>query len=310
MRYTFQRFTDEGKAILLINLAVTVLMAYVLSLWINLAISEKMSDAPVYRSEESATKVAPYRKTDYSIIKRRNIFNSEAHIPSATSSAPAIDPSGSLAETAPPTALNLNLIGTIITDSGYGSFAVIEDKSSRKQKLYALNDEPAPGARIVQIGRFAVLIDNSGHVESLTMEFKKDFPGSKKGKGREKGKSSKMVTMNSDVMKVGAGQVVMDKRYMDKQLADMNSLMTKVRVVPQKSDDGSMKGFKLFQINRGSIYDKIGLKNNDVIQRVNGQPLNSVESGLDLFYALKNEMSFSVDLERNNSKQTLTINIQ
>lgn len=304
MRYAFQRFADEGKAILLINLAITVLMAYVLSLWMNLAISEKMSDSPGYTLAKTAKKTAvPYSKTDYSIIKRRNIFNSS----SANSVSAIAPPSTAVAEMAQPTTLNLKLIGTIITNSGSGRFAVIEDNG--KQQLYALNDEAAPGARIVQIDRFSVLIDNSGRMESLTMEFKKDFPkGKKSRKGRKK--TSRMGNMSSDVMKIGTGQMVMDKRYLDKQLSDMNSLMTQVRVVPHKADDGSMEGFKLFQINKGSIYDKIGLKNSDVIQRVNGQPLNSVESGLDLFYALKNETNFTVDIKRNNSKQTLTVNVQ
>lgn len=304
MKYALQlqRFMDEGKAILLINMAVTVLVAYVLSLWVNLAISEKMSSAPVHTVAKSAAKVTPYRKADYSIIRRRSIFDS-----SSANDVTATTPSPAVAATAQPTTLNLKLIGTIMTDSGSGRFAVIED-SGKKQKLYALNDEPVPGASIVQIGRFSVLINNSGRTESLTMEFKKDFPKGKTGRGRRK--SSKRSAMNSGVMKVGSGKMVMDKRYLEKQLADMNSLMTQVRVVPQKAEDGRMEGFKLFQINRGSVYDKIGLKNNDVIQRVNGQPLDSVESGLDLFYALKNETQFTVDIMRNKSKQTLTVNVQ
>lgn len=306
MRYVFQRFTDEGKAILLINLAVTVFIAYVLSLWINLAISEKMANAPEYTPAKTTKEVVPQKKTDYSIIKRRNIFNSSAA--PATSNVSAAPLNTAVAEAAQPTELNLKLIGTIITNSGKGSFAVIEN-DSKQQKLYALNDEAAPGAKIIHIGRFAVLINNSGRTESLTMDFKKGFPQGRKSR-RKMGKSSKMVTMGSDVMKVGKGHTVMNKRYLDKQLSDMNGLMTQVRVVPEKGDDGNMEGFKLFQINKGSVYDKIGLRNSDVVQRVNGQPLNSVESGLDLFYALKNETNFTVDIKRNNSKQTLTINVQ
>ncbi|GMT41815.1 MAG: hypothetical protein IEMM0002_0226 [bacterium] len=306
MKHVLQRFVEEGRAVLFINLAVVVLLAYVLSLWINLAVSARMADIPKYAPPKITKKTQSYRKADYSIIKRHNIFNPSAA--PETTSRPS-SPNESIKAAA--TALNLKLLGTIITDSGTHNLAVIEDKKTKQQKLYSVNENAAPGAKIVRIDRFTVLIDNAGRMESLTMEYEKGFPKGRKGrKGRGKSARSASLGGGPDVQKVGAGEIIMDKRYLDKQLGDMNSLMTQVRVVPNKSKDGNVEGFKLFQIKKGSIYEKIGLKNRDVIERINGQPLNSVESGLDLFQALKSETHFTVDLKRRDSKQTLTVNVQ
>jgi general secretion pathway protein C len=66
----------------------------------------------------------------------------------------------------------------------------------------------------------------------------------------------------------------------------------------------------LYEIGKDSLYDKVGLKNQDVIQRVNGQALNSVETGLDLFNALKNDTHFTLDIIRNKENKTIRVDVQ
>jgi len=206
-----------------------------------------------------------------------------------------------------PTALNLQLIGTVNTDSGENSFAVILDKATKKQNLLRINDEVAPGAKIVAISRLSVLIDNAGRMESLSVEMK---PGSRTRSGRGRPRAASGGRRNGGVWKVSEGHIIMDKRFLEKQLASVNDLMTQVRAVPHMNKDKVMQGFKVFQIKKGSVFQKVGLKNRDVIQRINGQRLDSVEKGLDLFAALRDETNFTLDILRNNAKKTINIEIQ
>jgi general secretion pathway protein C len=69
-------------------------------------------------------------------------------------------------------------------------------------------------------------------------------------------------------------------------------------------------GFKVFAIRKGSLFDKIGLQNNDVVKRINGVELDSAEKGLELFQALKNETTFNVDLMRKSQKTTMRFSVQ
>ena len=300
-----ERLLDEKRARLAINLLVILGLAWAVSLWINLAISQKLTGIPAYEPPQTIDKTGTTKKADYSVIKRRNIFNPNAAKKTAALPKSTAQP----IQEAVPTALNLKLIGTVFADMDDDKYAVIQDKGTGKQNLYRVNDEVAPGAAIVEIHRLAVLIDNGGRIESLSIEMQTG--SQKRVKKRGRGSIGRKTRADSGgVRQVADGHVVMDRKFFDSQLTRVNDLMTQIRAVPHKSKDGVMQGFKVFQIRRNSLFQKVGLKNHDVIQRINGQQLNSVEKGLDLFTALREEHRFVLDITRNNSSKTLTIEIQ
>ena len=303
MKYTFGRLLDAKTARLAINAAVVISLAWVVSLWVNMAISTKLADTTAYLPPKPAVTARRQTKSDYSIIKRRNIFN-----PGQSATPTAAEPDDKALMEAAPTTLNLQLIGTVNTSTGENSFAVILDKATKKQSLLQINDEVAPGAIIVAINRLSVLIDNAGRMESLSIDMKESFP-----KPGLRGKSSRMHKASTDsnsVRKISDNHLVLDKRFLEQQLTKVNELMTQVRAVPHMNKDKQMDGFKVFQIKQNSIFQKVGLKNHDVIQRINGQTLDSVEKGLDLFAALRDESQFTIDILRNNAKKSITIEVQ
>ncbi|MFQ5431833.1 MAG: type II secretion system protein GspC [Nitrospinota bacterium] len=303
MKYAVDRLMDVKTVRLTTNTVVIIGLAWAVSLWINLHISTKLTEIPAYQPPKPDIKYEQQKKADYSVIKRRNIFNPEQ----AAVSPAVISPDDNTLMAAVPTALNLQLIGTVNTDSGDNSFAVILDKGTKKQNLLRINDEVAPGAVIVAISRLSVLINNAGRMESLSVEMKS---GSGTRSGRTRPTTASSGSPHGGVWKVSEGRVIMDKRFLEKQLTRVNDLMTQVRAVPHMNKDKVMQGFKVFQIRRGSVFQKVGLKNHDVIQRINGQKLDSVEKGLDLFAALRDETHFTLDILRNNANKTINIEIQ
>jgi general secretion pathway protein C len=86
--------------------------------------------------------------------------------------------------------------------------------------------------------------------------------------------------------------------------------MTQARMVPNFTPDRQVDGFRIFQIRPGSIFQKLGLRNGDVIQRVNGIKLDDPTKGLELFTALKNLSNFTIDLKRNNVNMTMTYTVK
>ena len=299
-----ERLLDDKRARLAINLLVILGLAWAVSLWIHLAISQKLTGIPAYKPPQTIGKTGAFKQADYSVIKRRNIFNPDAAKKSAALPKSTAQP----IQEAVQTALNLKLIGTVFADMDDDRYAVIQDKGTGKQDLFRINDEVAPGASIIEIHRLAVLIDNGGRIESLTIEMQTG--SSKRIVKRKRGAAAAKLSNSGAVRQVADGHVVMDRKFFDSQLTRVNDLMTQVRAIPHKSKDGTMQGFKVFQIRRNSLFQKVGLKNHDVIQRINGQQLDSVEKGLDLFTALREEHNFVIDIIRNNSNKTLTIEIQ
>lgn len=236
----------------------------------------------------------------------RNIFNSalgpeDISQISEEDITGALDSGGWMGTSFPKTTLGLKLIGTVIDPLGIYRLAAIEVKETKEQKLYKSGDT-ALGARVVMILRNRVILSRAGKMESLEAEFD------------ESGASGKMAAgggmMGQDVSQLSESQYAVSKRYLDSQFASMNQLLTDVRAIPNLDKSGVTDGFKVFAIRKGSLFDKIGLQNNDVVKRINGIELDSAEKGLELFQALKNETAFNVDLVRKSQKTTMRFTVQ
>jgi general secretion pathway protein C len=251
--------------------------------------------------------VAAETDRDYALILRRNIFNSaqtesDAQIPSGSASRSE----GELAS-APRTTLSLRLVGTVADPTGKGRLAAIERKDSKEQGVYRV-DEPLMDAIIVRIERNRVYLARGGGVtEVLETDFDEPATGADSRRADKRGGAA---ASGADVSESGDGDYVLSDRYVKAQLANMSALLTQVRAVPNVGKDGAAEGFKLFSIKKGSIFDKIGFENQDVVKRVNGVELDSAEKGLELFQALRSEKNFVVDIERGTAKKSLSFNIQ
>ena len=66
---------------------------------------------------------------------------------------------------------------------------------------------------------------------------------------------------------------------------------------------------RLFAIRKDSLYEKLGLKNGDIITSVNDSSLSNPAEALKLFEKLKSEREISVKLERNGEKKSLEYSI-
>ncbi len=239
---------------------------------------------------------------DYSEIIKSNIFNSSQAARDITTapSAPGKEPTGS----APITSLDLRLIGTAFDSSGQLKIAVIEEKDSGRQQLYRLNEFVA-GAKIIAVKRNSVILLHDGRREMLMVDF------SHSGVDKNLKRASFAAGFPSGpITKLSESDYALSKRYVESQLKNMNRLITQVRAVPNIDKDGLTRGFKLFAIKKGSIFDRIGLRNKDIVNKINDVEINSAEKALELFQALRNETSFSVDMLRGSKKITLRFTVQ
>jgi len=303
----------EGVARVAVNLAIVLSLAWVLSLWGNLFINSYLGPEPAYQKKPAKPAKAPAQedKTDYSTIASRNIFSPTASRPKSAAPKPKVIRRQSKAAVIP-TVLNLKLVGTIISDQPANSKAVISKSDGREQKIYMVSDEVGKNAVIVAINRLEVLIDNAGRMEILSMKTEKigqQQAGKRKRKfGKRRGR--KATATGGGIREIGPGQYAIERPYFANQLKNISGLLVQIRAIPNRDKDGTVNGFKVFQIQKGSLFNKIGLKNNDVIRQINGQALNSAETGLAMFSALKNETHFAIDLLRNNEKKTMVLDVE
>jgi type II secretion system protein C len=107
----------------------------------------------------------------------------------------------------------------------------------------------------------------------------------------------------------GATHVVLDKKEVQNALKNMGTFLKQVRIVPYL-EKGSAKGFKLLEIVPGSIVARVGLKNGDIIESVNGKPIQTPQDALQLFTLLQAGKGISLVLSRHRQQKTMVIDLR
>ena len=90
----------------------------------------------------------------------------------------------------------------------------------------------------------------------------------------------------------------------------MNELITQARLVPNFGPDRKVDGFRIFRVRPGSLFQNLGLKNGDVIHRVNGVELDDAQKGFEFFQTLSDQSNFTIDLKRGNDRKTFKYDVK
>ncbi len=244
---------------------------------------------------------------EYQPIFGRNLFNSNGKIPGEDSgpAAPS-DPGGAPVKTSLP----FQLIGTLILRDELRSIATIEDKSAAMVYPVSIDDEIPSKAKIIKIEARKVIFYNpsSGRREYIDLpedviqggpriQVASSIPLSGKG------------NTGAGVERVSATQYNINRAEVDKTLSDLNNVLTQARAVPN-FENGVPNGYKLFQIVPGSIYEKLGLQNGDVITGLNGQTINDPGKAFELLTELKTANHLELQVKKDGKTQNNSYDIR
>lgn len=235
-------------------------------------------------------------------ILRRNIFDSTAV---GASAAPEGDPGIDGRRSS----LDVTLVATVVATPAESSSALIAAGSKRDAKVrgYGIGDELLDDATILRIEQKKVVIRRGdGTIEYIDMG----------GEGSKSAASSSRTSKSADddsgdgITKTGEYSWEVDSSLVADALGNIDSLISQVRATPHKGADGEIDGFRLSAIRRGSLLQKLGIKNGDVIHGVNGSPLTSATGAMGAFQSMQSESSFSFDVTRRNQKNTFEYSIR
>ncbi|MCD6487544.1 MAG: PDZ domain-containing protein [Syntrophobacterales bacterium] len=185
------------------------------------------------------------------------------------------------------TKLNLALLGTVY-GTGKLDCAVIEEKDHKKQSLFRVGDAIA-SATLVKIMRGMVVLHVDGKDEMLAMEVKED----------------KNTAGIGERTASGAGNsITVKKAEIDDAMKDMGKILTQARIRPYFSA-GKSDGFIINRIKKGSIFQKMGMQNGDIIQGVDGSPIKSPDEMLKLYNGLKSGSAINLNIKRKGKERNL-----
>jgi len=275
---------EEKTLYTVVLMMLLTVSAYFLADTVDALIGRSLEAAPRFTSPQERDRVPlePKRElADYASILERGLFG-EGKGPS---SAPVVESSV------------YKLIGTVEGEDFAG--AVLEDSTG--QAFYRRDEKLPDGSRIVKVQRDKVTIKKAdgGITEVQIADDNKIVNLTSKPAG----------TMGSGVKKLSDGKWMVDQKEVVASTENMNQMLTQARALPYV-EQGKTIGFRISEIVPGSLYEKIGLVNGDVIQKVNSQDVDDPGKFFQLYQGLKEERNITIDLLRSGQRQTLNYEIR
>ena len=210
-----------------------------------------------------------------------------------TGPAAAVEQKPSWSATPVRSALHGTLVGTAIADPPRYSLCQITNPDVNETQVYSIGDK-YQGARVYQVEKERVLIDNDGRNEYIDNNAAAApnlgvTPMPQPGQAAQGG--------GEGVKQLSENQYVVAKAEINNALTNLSDLATKARIVPSFKN-GVANGFKLFSIVPDSLYSKIGVQNGDVIRKINGYEMNSPDKALEIYQKLRDANRIEIELER------------
>ncbi|MER3445752.1 MAG: hypothetical protein C4291_02445 [Candidatus Dadabacteria bacterium] len=273
---------------------------------------------PLSEARRNLIAVAKYESTDikpiyprdsYNVILRRNIFG----LRNTSLGSGDLNPNS-----VPQTTLNLELLGTVLKP-GEKSTAVIKNLDNGKIRGYAPGDVidiiTSENVKLGKVENCIAIVERSDGPE--TIKCKKDMgnvfsshPQSGRGfaslgrlpHGRKENVSAQNSGMpqveGEGIREVSEGVYEIDQKMLNDALNDPNQLLTQARAIPQED------GLRFFAIRPNSIFFKIGIRNGDVVHRINNVELDNIENAFAVFQELREQSRFSIDITRGGQDLT------
>jgi len=267
---------------LLVELGLLAIVAYLAGLGLRQAVLASL-DTPLPASpvapEPTSDDVGPL--ADYAVITERNLFDA-AH-----------------AAAAAPHAAALRLWG--IAFAGTEAVAIIEDTATRTQALYRLGDRVGDG-RLASIGwdRATVAFDGGDAVlEIATEPAPADAPATEDA----------APAAGERIRRTGENAYLVDRREITGALGNTSGLLTQLRAVAEVRE-GRPAGFRLFRIREESLFARLGLRDGDVVERVNGTDVHDPAALLRFLERLGHEPRVALDIVRAEVPRTLVYDLR
>lgn len=219
-------------------------------------------------------------KVDYNVILKRNIFT-EPYIEKKD-----IKKTNILKPPPPPPLSSLIKIKGVIL-IGEGGYGIINLKN-KNSEVIVRKGEKVLGAKVVEIGEDYITFLYRGKKEKLQIEKEKTkgaFVKAVPGVNVKIGKNSNNKNDGKKPLPEFREPVVVDFEKTISELKNDKNLMKNLNISPYIKN-GKVDGFKISKLPQNSIPFKYGLRDGDIIRRVNGILIDSITKG----YAVYNQI--------------------
>jgi type II secretory pathway component PulC len=101
--------------------------------------------------------------------------------------------------------------------------------------------------------------------------------------------------------------IIVSRPFVDQVMKNNEIVLSTVAIKSRLDKNGLLEGFQLFQIDRGSVVEKMGFKAKDILTNLNGIPAKDLEANRR---SLETADHFDVTILRNGKEKKLQVEIR
>ena len=194
---------------------------------------------------------------------------------------------------------DIKLVGTI-SGSDKNGYAVFIGGDG-KQSMFKIGETVFGLGELERVEKNSVFIHKNGKLIKIGMPVQLTLSDMQASKGT--------TGIAGPVQSVGKGEYIIDQKAVLVALDNPAQIMTDAKLIPNMVK-GKLDGFILQEIRKASLYDKLGMKNGDILLRINDSNISNPENALQTFMALKGMDKVQLDIIRNGNRVTLNYQIR
>ncbi|MEC4676584.1 MAG: type II secretion system protein N, partial [Nitrospirota bacterium] len=192
------------------------------------------------------------------------------------------------------------LIGTVAGRES-DSYAIFMAKVG-KQEIFRVGDSVFNLGILRKVEKDRVVIGKGEKITEIPLREIVSARETRRNKSRSSGYSG-------FTRKINATTYSIDQRRIQQAIENPRDLMTDARLLPNIVD-GRQQGYTMREVKKGGIYDSLGLRNGDVLLKINEFDISNPEYALQAFTALRGMERVRMNIIRNGAKMTMTYQIK
>jgi general secretion pathway protein C len=199
------------------------------------------------------------------------------------------------------TPLNLVLKG-ILADQGTQNRYALIASGGQKERVYRTGDK-VEGAEIVRIESRRVVIRRNGITEALNLVARKLSGNTDKTSGTAR------FNLPAGIVRISDTERMIPRTTLEQHMKNLPALLLQATALPQ-IENGQQTGFRIVNLKQGSVFEQLGLRQDDVINAVNGKPVRNGEEALSAYQSLASATQFRIGVLRGGSNINLNFSVQ
>jgi len=189
---------------------------------------------------------------------------------------------------------NIILVAIYAMDND-GGFTIVREKGKQDTNMLSKNDI-FKGYRLDKIfAKYVIFVKNNKEYK-LSMLNKRDDV------------KYKVITQIPDVIKED-DMVSIKRDTVDSYINNFDKIWDDIAIDEIKTSSG-IDGFKIKNIKKNSIFDKLGLKKNDIIKEVNNIKLKSYNDAFKIYKKIDKIKTLNMIILRNHKQKEITYEIK